>query len=146
LRRDPPVRVEVLEHQHILIRLVAHIVELLLRIVLQIHGRAHVLPANVVRFDQIGARDCAAGADGKGVVLYDAGEGPPDAECSGWLGELGRGGGKRRNGTYLMTRMRPWNRNSASSFSWSWIRRRTAEGLWSSVSSQKRILTEGPPV
>jgi hypothetical protein len=83
LRRDPPVRVEVLEHQHILVRLVAHIVELLLRVVLQIHGRAHVLSANVVRFDEISVRDCAARADGEGVVLYDAAEGSPDAECKG---------------------------------------------------------------
>jgi hypothetical protein len=99
LRRDPPVRVEVLEHQHIIVRLVAHIVELLLRIVLQIHGRAHVLPANVVRFDEIGARDCAAGADGEGVVLYDAGEGRQTLSIT--VGWVDLGGGVEREGTVL---------------------------------------------
>lgn len=70
LRLHHPIRVEVLEHKHILLRLVTHIVESLIRVVLQIHRGAHVVAADVVCFDEVGRGDGAAVADGEGPVLY----------------------------------------------------------------------------
>jgi len=69
LRWHRPIRIKILEHEHILLRLVAHVVESLVRVILQIHGGAHVVAADVVCFDEVGVRDGAAVADGKGPVL-----------------------------------------------------------------------------
>lgn len=79
LRWHRPVRIEVLKHEHIFFRLVTHVVESLVLVMLQIHSGAHVLAADMVRFDEIGAVDGAAVADCERVVLNGVGQGPPDA-------------------------------------------------------------------
>jgi hypothetical protein len=63
LRRHRPIRIKILEHEHILFGLVTHVVELLVRIMLHIHSGAHVVAADVICFDEVGAGDGAAVAD-----------------------------------------------------------------------------------
>jgi hypothetical protein len=64
LRRHRPVRVEILEHEDIILRLVAHVVEPLIQVVLKVHCGAHVVAADVICFDEVGKGDGAAVTDG----------------------------------------------------------------------------------
>lgn len=57
-------RIKVLKYQYVIFGLLAHVIESLRRRMLQIHRRPHVMPTDVVCFNQRGAGYAAAITDG----------------------------------------------------------------------------------
>ena len=63
LARNIALRVKLLEYQHIVFALLAHVVETLLGIVLQVQCRTCIMSSNMVRLDQIGLFDSSSITD-----------------------------------------------------------------------------------
>lgn len=63
------VRVKILEQQHVVFGLLAHIVEPLVRVVLEVHGGAGVMPLDMIGFHEVRCIDGTAVADRQRPVL-----------------------------------------------------------------------------
>ena len=101
-----PFRIEILEYKNIILALFAHVVVFLLRVMHQVHGRAGIVPSDVICFHKIIGVHSTSVAYCQWPVFHRFNEGPPD---TGSIRHQPRNFGQLKT-AYLMMRTRPFNR------------------------------------